>query len=143
LIDSVLAPPKGVEATAKDAGIDTLVRTLSRTDLLDTVEGLSDVTIFAPTDRAFDAADATLSGLSEETVKAALTYHVAKGVGYSSNLQTGTIIPTVNGKSLTVTIENGTVYINKAKVLKTDLLTKNGVIHVIDRYVNFAPCGPL
>jgi uncharacterized surface protein with fasciclin (FAS1) repeats len=100
---------------------------------LDTVEDLKDVTIFAPTDGAFDAAESTISGLNEDGTRSALTYHVAKGVGYSTDFINGQVIPTVNGKSLSVTVTNGTVYINGAKIVKSDLLTRNGVIHVIDK----------
>jgi uncharacterized surface protein with fasciclin (FAS1) repeats len=42
---------------------------------------------------------------------------------------------TVNGKELNVNVANGTVTINGAKVLKTDVAASNGVIHVIDTVV--------
>jgi len=134
LIDTVLTPPASIADTANSEGIQTLVQTLDRPgiDLLDTVEDLKDVTIFAPTDAAFDAAESTVSGLNEDGLRSALTYHVARGVGYSTDFLNGQVIPTVNGKSLSVTVTNGTVYINGAKIVKSDLLTRNGVIHAID-----------
>jgi len=134
LIDTVLTPPASIAATAYNEGIQTLIQTLERPgiDLLDTVEDLKDVTIFAPTDGAFDSAESTISGLNEDGIKSALTYHVAKGVGYNTDFLHGQVIPTVNGKLLSVTVTNGTVSINGARIVKTDLLTRNGVIHVIE-----------
>jgi len=134
LIDTVLTPPASIATTAYNEGIQTLIQTLDRPgiDLLDTVENLKDVTIFAPTDAAFDAAESTISGLNEDGVSSALTYHVAKGVGYGTDFLNGQVIPTVNGKSLSITVTNGTVFVNGARIVKTDLLTKNGVIHVIE-----------
>jgi transforming growth factor-beta-induced protein len=137
LIDTVLTPPANVAATSYTEGLETFVQTLDRPgiDLLDTVEDLKDVTIFAPTDGAFDSAESTISGLNEDGIRSALTYHVAKGVGFNSDFRAGQVIPTVNGKTLSVNVNNGTVYINGAMIVKSDLLTRSGVIHVIDRYV--------
>jgi transforming growth factor-beta-induced protein len=137
LIDTVLTPPATVETTAYYEGIQNLILNLERpgVDLLDTVEDAQDVTIFAPTDGAFDDADGALSGLNGDGLRSALTYHVAKGVGYSTDFRTGQAIPTLNGKTLSVEVTNGTTYINGARIIKTDLITKNGVIHIIDRYI--------
>jgi transforming growth factor-beta-induced protein len=135
LIDTVLTTPASIEATANGEGIQTLIQTLDRPgiDLLETVEDLKDVTIFAPSDGAFDAAESTVSGLNDDGLRSALTYHVAKGVGYSTDFLDGQVVPTVNGKTLSITVNNGTVFVNGAKIVQTDLLTRNGVIHVIDR----------
>jgi uncharacterized surface protein with fasciclin (FAS1) repeats len=100
---------------------------------LDSVENLKDVTIFAPTDGAFDSAESIISGLNEDGISSALTYHVAKGVGYSTDFLNGQIVPTVNGKTLSITVKNGTASVNGARIVKTDLLTRNGVMHVIER----------
>lgn len=100
--------------------------------MLATVESSKDITIFAPTNGAFAKAAKTIDSLPESAVKGALTYHVVKGVGFSTGLKNGQQLPTVNGKPLTIKIEGGNVYVNNAKVIKTDLLTKNGVVHVID-----------
>jgi len=132
LIDAVLTPPQTVAATAFGSGLTTLARTLNSTGLLSTVEGLKDVTIFAPTNAAFATAQSTIATLSEAQVKGALTYHVAKGVAFSTSLKNGQQVPTVNGKPLVIKIDGDKVFVNNAKVIKTDILTKNGVVHVID-----------
>lgn len=53
-------------------------------------------------------------------------------VGYSSGLKNGTKLPTVNGAEVTITINNGNVFVNGAKVIIPDVLVSNGVVHVID-----------
>lgn len=52
-------------------------------------------------------------------------------VGYSTGL-TNTTLTTVNGETLKITIENGNVFVNSAKVITPDVLVANGVVHVID-----------
>lgn len=53
-------------------------------------------------------------------------------VGYSSNLKNGTKLTALNGKPLTITLSNGTVFVNSARVITPDILVSNGVVHVID-----------
>jgi transforming growth factor-beta-induced protein len=109
-----------------------LVKNVNATGLFKTIEELKDITIFAPTNTAFDNSASILSQLTTEKISNALTYHVVKGVQYSNGIRDGQILPTVQGGSLKVKINGGIVYINNAKVVKADVLTKNGVVHVID-----------
>lgn len=68
-----------------------------------------------------------------EQLSSILTYHVVQGtVGYSTTLQNGATITTVEGASVKVTISGSDVYINSAKVVVADVLVSNGVVHVID-----------
>jgi uncharacterized surface protein with fasciclin (FAS1) repeats len=64
-----------------------------------------------------------------------LTYHVVNGtVGYSSDLKNGTSLMTLEGGNVTITIMNGTVFVNDAKVVVPNVLVAGGVVHVIDKY---------
>ena len=54
-------------------------------------------------------------------------------VGYSSTLKNGTSLTTLSGGKLTITIDNGNVFVNDAKVITPDVLVANGVVHVIDK----------
>lgn len=58
---------------------------------------------------------------------------VSGTVGYSSTLMNGTSLKTMSGANLTITVENGTVFVNSAKVVTPDVLVANGVVHVIDK----------
>jgi len=45
----------------------------------------------------------------------------------------GTNLTTMNGMNLTITVDNGTVFVNSAKVVTPNILVANGVVHVIDK----------
>lgn len=94
-------------------------------------------TVFAPIDSAFAALDPdTLSNLLlPENVSALtdiLTYHVVEGEVLSTDLSDGMVVPTLNGASITITIDGGVVMINNATVVTADIQASNGVIHLID-----------
>jgi transforming growth factor-beta-induced protein len=132
LVDGVLTLPQSPITTATAAGLNSFVERLNATGLTKTLESFTDVTIFAPTDMAFNANSSNLAALSTEEVANVLSYHVVKGVEYSTGLKDGQILPTKQGRNLKVKISGGDVYINDAKVVKTDFLTTSGVIHIID-----------
>ena len=60
-------------------------------------------------------------------------------VGYSSTLMNGTMLKTMAGNNVTISIDNGTVFVNSAKVILPDVLVANGVVHVIDKWVSISP----
>jgi len=137
IIDKVLTIPEKPSDTAIAAGLTSLAGALTSAKLVDTVNNLRDVTIFAPANSAFQAIGSGLGNLSTTDLTSILTYHVVQGtVGYSSGLMNGTTLPTVNGANLTVTINNGMVFVNGAKVVTPDVLVSNGVVHVIDAVLN-------
>lgn len=132
VIDSVLTVPQSPSSTAAGAELTSLTGALTTANLVSTVDELRDVTIFAPSNAAFQAIGSALANVSTEDLSSILTYHVVQGtVGYSS-LLTNTTLPTVNGGSITITVVNGSVFVNSAKVTLPDVLVSNGVVHVID-----------
>ena len=133
VIDKVLSIPSADSTTAVAAGLSSLASALTSASLVSTVDGLKDVTIFAPNNAAFQAIASTAATLTVAQLSNVLTYHVVAGtVGYSS-LLSNTTLKTVNGKSVTITVGRGGVLVNGAKVVTADVLVANGVVHVIDR----------
>ncbi len=124
--------------TAISAGqFKTLVTAVQAAGLVDTLKGPGPFTVFAPTDEAFAKLPAgTLDALLKDKKKLAaiLTYHVVPGKVMASQVMPGQV-KTVQGQSLTVSTMNGAVMVNNAKVVKTDIVASNGVIHVIDTVV--------
>jgi Fasciclin domain len=59
-------------------------------------------------------------------------------VAYSSLLTDGKTLQTVIGSDVTITVRNGSIYVNAAKVVDPDYLLSNGVLHVLDRYLAFS-----
>ena len=124
--------------TAVSAGqFKTLVKAVQEAGLVDTLKGKGPFTVFAPTDEAFAKLPAgTLEALLKDKQKLAsiLTYHVVPGKVMSAQVKPGQV-KTVEGQSLTVSTMNGAVMVDNAKVIKTDIVASNGVIHVIDTVV--------
>lgn len=136
IIDRVLTLPESDSSTAVAANLTSVVGALSQANLVNPVNSLRDVTIFAPANSAFQAIGSAIGTLTTEQLSSILTYHVINGtVGYSSAL-TNTTLKTLGGGELTVRIENGSVFVNSARVLVPDVLVANGVVHVIDNVLN-------
>jgi uncharacterized surface protein with fasciclin (FAS1) repeats len=132
---------KDIVDTAVGAGsFTTLAKALQAADLVNTLKGDGPFTVFAPTDDAFAKLPAgTLESLLKPENKAKLvailTYHVVPGRVMASDVTMLTSAKTVNGQSLTVSVKDGSVMVDNAHVVKTDITTTNGVIHVIDSVV--------
>ena len=93
--------------------------------------------MFAPTDAAFaklpaGALDALVK--DKEKLAAVLTYHVVPGKVMAAQVKPGKV-KTVQGESLNVSAQGGSVMVDNAKVTKTDISASNGVIHVIDTVI--------
>jgi uncharacterized surface protein with fasciclin (FAS1) repeats len=130
---------KDIVDTAAEAGsFNTLVTAVKAAGLVDTLKGKGPFTVFAPTDAAFAKLPAgTLEALLKEKEKLAaiLTYHVVPGKVMAADVVQLTSAETANGKPLTIRAANGVVMVDTARVIKTDIETSNGVIHVIDTVV--------
>jgi transforming growth factor-beta-induced protein len=135
------AEQKDVVDTAVGAGdFTTLVTAIKAADLVETLKGKGPFTVFAPTDEAFAKLPAgTVENLlkpeNKQKLVSILTYHVVPGKVMASEVVKLSDAKTVNGQSLTITVEGKMVMVDSAKVVKTDIECSNGVIHVIDAVV--------
>jgi len=129
-------PPTIAELAVGTEDLSILVSVLPD-DLVEALSGDTELTVFAPTNEAFEELSAGL-GLTLEEIAALpnlrdiLTYHVVAGTALSTSLTDGLMVPTLEGKSVEVGIRGGEVEINKAEVIMADVLASNGVVHVID-----------
>ncbi|CAI2174086.1 6198_t:CDS:2 [Funneliformis geosporum] len=131
IIDKVLMPPKGPSDTAKQVSeLSTFSQTLSTKDLISDVDGEKEITIFAPNNEAFDKL--SRSTFESKDFKDTMKYHIARGVFYSRTVENNTHAKTSQGDKIIITVSGGEVFVNDAKVITADILTNNGVIHVID-----------
>lgn len=121
--------------SAIDAGnFKTLVTALKAADLVDTLKGPGPFTVFAPTDEAFaKIPKAKLDALLKDKAKLTkvLTYHVVSGKVMAMDVKPGKV-KTLEGESVSITNKNDALMVNNAKILKTDIVADNGVIHSID-----------
>jgi uncharacterized surface protein with fasciclin (FAS1) repeats len=93
------------------------------------------MTFFVPNTAAALASFTNIStGLSAANLTALFDYHIVPGhVFYSSELANGTVLKTAQGDNITITRQGSDIYVNSAKVLVSDYLIVNGVIHTTDR----------
>jgi len=135
VIDSVILPKDDIVDTARKAGsFNTLLAALDAAGLTDTLRGAGPFTVFAPTDEAFAKLPAgTVEALLKDIprLKSILLYHVVSGKVTSAEVAKLTEADTALGQKVKICVKDG-VHINEARVLKADVLTGNGVIHVID-----------
>jgi uncharacterized surface protein with fasciclin (FAS1) repeats len=138
---AVPAETKDIVDTAIAAGsFNTLAKALTAADLIGTLKGKGPFTVFAPTDEAFAKLPAgTLESLLKPENKAKLqrilTYHVVAGKVMAADVVKMHAAKTVSGDMIRIATNGGTVTVDNAKVVKTDILASNGVIHVIDSVI--------
>ena len=135
------AQDKDIVDTAVAAGsFKTLATALTEAGLIDTLKSAGPFTVFAPTDEAFaKIPKAQLEALLKDkaALTKVLTYHVVKGKVLAAQVVTmnGKNVATVEGSTVKIKVKGGKVMVNKANVVKTDIMTSNGVIHVIDTVI--------
>lgn len=126
--------PDIVDTAVKAGSFNTLVAAVKAAGLVDTLKGEGPFTVFAPTDEAFaklpaDALKALLA--DKQALRKVLLYHVVSGKVTADQVVKMTSAPTAQGSNVMIDASNG-VKINNATVVKADIMTSNGVIHVID-----------
>lgn len=117
-----------VDVAVSTSELSVLVDLLASTNLVDTLKGAGPFTVFAPTNEALEALDA--SSLDMDALTEVLLYHVVSGKKLSSDLVNVTSLTTVLGED--VAISSDPVKINNAEVVTADIEAANGVIHIID-----------
>jgi len=135
---AMMVPSKNiVENAVLSSDHTTLVAAVKAAGLVETLSGTGPFTVFAPTNKAFAALPAgTVDNLLKPAMKAdltkVLTYHVVAGSYKAADLKDGMELTTVEGQKLKVSVKNGVVMVGDAKVTTADVISSNGVTHVID-----------
>ena len=151
-INKTLVPPTqsivdiavALASATEGAEFTTLVALLTDANQSDVLNAISNddgsFTVFAPTDAAFEEISAVTGTLSAEQISKVLTYHVIGARVYSTDLADGIEPETVNGETLKININDGSVTISDkdmnnmdATVVQVNVNGINGVIHVIDK----------
>ena len=144
VIDGVLLPPQNIPTIASEAGIfTTLVLALTEANLVSTLQGSGPFTVFAPTDDAFaallDELDISAEDLlANPDLADILLYHVIAGTFYSTDVVAALAdaesfeLNTVQGDAVTFTSTTQGVFINDIRIIETNIIANNGVIHVVE-----------
>ncbi len=129
--------PDIVDTAVAAGSFNTLVAAVQAAGLVETLKSPGPFTVFAPTDAAFAKLPAgTVENLlkpeNKDQLTAILTYHVLPGQTLAADLAGKRLsVATVNGANVHIDGRNG-VKVEKSNVTQADILTSNGVIHVID-----------
>ncbi|MEJ0053941.1 MAG: fasciclin domain-containing protein [bacterium] len=136
---AMMLPSKNIVENAMMANnVTTLVAAVKAAGLAETLSGAGPFTVFAPTNDAFaklpaGTVETLLMPENKERLVGILTYHVVPGSWMAGSLAEGEQkVKTVNGKELTITKKGGTVWVNEAMVEMADIVSSNGVTHLID-----------
>ncbi|MBN2211402.1 MAG: fasciclin domain-containing protein [Sedimentisphaerales bacterium] len=135
------AAKQDIVDTAVQAGsFNTLVTAIKAADLVDALKGPGPFTVFAPTDEAFaklpsGTVDSLLRPENKDKLADILKYHVVSGKVLAKDVTGLHSATTLLGKDLKIRTSGNGVMINDAKVVQTDIMCKNGVIHVVDTVI--------
>lgn len=130
-----------VEVLAGSENFTTLVALVQKAGLVDALSGETELTVFAPTNKAFDRLakqnpDLFAAVLADpELLKSVLLYHVAAGEVDAATIVGLSSVPTLLGPDIAVSLKRGFVRLNadtvNAKVYRADIQASNGIIHGI------------
>jgi uncharacterized surface protein with fasciclin (FAS1) repeats len=132
---------KDIVETAIAAGsFETLVAAVQAAGLVEVLQGEGPFTVFAPTDEAFaklpaGTVETLLKPENREQLTAILTYHVVPGRLMAEDVLKMETLRTVQGQKIDVSLKYEKAYVGNARIIKTDIETSNGVIHVIDTVI--------
>lgn len=138
--------PSGIAAQDADivsvaqsaGGFETLLAAATAADLVAVLQSEGPFTVFAPTDEAFAAIpEADLQALlaNKEALTQVLLYHVVPGKVAAADVVNLSQAETASGQTVSIEVMNGSVKIDDANVVATDIAASNGIIHVIDRVI--------
>lgn len=128
-----------VDVAVNSGSFDTLVAAVQAAGLEGALSNEGPYTVFAPTDEAFAALEASAPGTldmllspgNEGKLTEILAYHVVSDTITSDQIETGTVA-TISDGALSIVADDTGVMVNGANVISADILTSNGVIHAID-----------
>jgi uncharacterized surface protein with fasciclin (FAS1) repeats len=131
-----------VAVLTADGRFASLLEALQATGLNNVLKGRGPFTIFAPTEAAFNALEASRPGalralLAEPTGQLTdlLRFHVVAGKLPAADLVDGQSATTTQGKPVEFQVQGSSIKVNGASVISKDIQASNGVIHVIDAII--------
>jgi transforming growth factor-beta-induced protein len=125
------------ELAAQTGSLSTLAAAVEAGGLTSALNGDGPLTVFAPTNAAFDAVgsaklDILLDPANQALLQKILTYHVVPGEVRAADLTDGAIVPTLEGSAVSIDLGGATPRVNGAAITATDIAASNGVVHLID-----------
>ena len=117
-----------VSATVSAAELSGVAGAATAAQLVETIDGLKDITIFAPTNEALAAIGSAATTANQETLAGIPDYHIIEGmVLYSTDITSGLQEATAgDGPKVTFTVTGDAVFVNAARIINADILVAGG-----------------
>ena len=120
-----------------DRNLSTLMKCFKNTDLEELLNGFGPFTILAPINLAFGnlenlSLEDLLNPSNKEKLSDILSFHILKEKRLLKDFMNGQKLTAINGKELLITVKDGEVRINNARILAKDRQGSNGVVHSVD-----------
>lgn len=139
-INNVLTPPTNLPATLQALNLTSLVQLAQQAQVASALNSTSALTLFAPNDAAITAAQSQVAAANDEQRRTILSNHVINGTAvYSTQLEGDRAIKSAtsaSGEMLSFEEDDDQLYVRsgdvRARIVRSDVLTSNGVVHVID-----------
>ncbi|KAI1811900.1 FAS1 domain-containing protein [Poronia punctata] len=143
IINECMTVPGNVTETLPAANLTAAAGAIRAANMSQEVTDARDVTIFAPSNEAFDAIGSLIEAIANGTdtnstqrLRRVVGYHVVPGtIAFTSDLG-NTTLRTLDGTDLPVQVVDGRIYVGSARITVPDVLVSNGVVHGIDKVLN-------
>ncbi|KAF2676437.1 FAS1 domain-containing protein [Lentithecium fluviatile CBS 122367] len=136
IVDGLLTPPEMCSDTIRNAKLTGLDNALNRSGLWTALDSSKNVTCLGPNNKAFGDAGSPDAKLNETELAGALLFHTLPEVAYSDFLEDGQEFTSLQNGTVRVRVEGEgkerQIWFNNAKVVDANVLTHNGLMHVLD-----------
>ncbi|KAM6535365.1 hypothetical protein FALCPG4_004937 [Fusarium falciforme] len=138
IVDSVLVPPSGIGQVLTASQVQSFLGGLYDSKIMPALDEVKDITVFAPRDQAMEAIGGTLAKMSLSQLAEVMGYHIVRGkVLVSTDLRNAKSLKTISqGKRLQIRQIGNEMFVNSAKIISTDILISNGILHIITNVNN-------
>jgi uncharacterized surface protein with fasciclin (FAS1) repeats len=121
-----LTLPEDIQATLKKTNGSAFEAKLAEAGQVENLRDFPKITIFALSD-----SDVASVG-ADKLTKSALDQHVILGfVSYTPDVVLDQLYDTASGGKVKITLKNGNYFINDVRVVQSNIITKNGIIHYV------------
>lgn len=132
--------PDYIKTMEQTGSFKTFIKAIKRSGLEKIIRDLKNVTLYAPSDRAFEKIPTlTLDDLlnDKKRLSEIILYHVSPKKVKVGKLKKSKEVKTLAGKTIAISLDDGDVYLNDSKVVASNLRSSNGIIHGIDSILSY------
>ncbi|KAH6695979.1 hypothetical protein BKA61DRAFT_623658 [Leptodontidium sp. MPI-SDFR-AT-0119] len=122
MIDRFLTLPEHCSATIRNSGLSSLDSAITRAGIWDDLDDSANYTCIGPTDTAFANAQHPENNLNDSALESAMKMHTFPQVLYTNFLEDGQVYLSDNELKIQVTVKEGEVWFNDAKVVSPNVM---------------------